>query len=371
MNTISLKTNQTNDVTIISNIFIDQYMPTANGNFVKVYLYLLRCLTSHHMELSVSAIADRLEDTEKDIVRALSYWEKVGLITLTKNEANQITNIIFNTMLNPRISENHSSDNTFEGDNNIIEDSSSLSETKADVDQTYSNESEQKFDKPVYTKAQINELSKDNHLKFALSAIESYMQRPLKPTDYQLILYLYESIGFHADLIMYLYEYCISINKRSTSYIETVALSWAKEGLDTEEKAKQYVTQFNKSYQSVNKAFGLNRAPGDIEMQFINKWVMKLGFTTEIIVEACNRTLLRAGKPDFTYADRILENWATNKVTSLADIASLDAYYKQNNQTKRTPIADKPATNNKFNNFSQRSYTKEDYIKMEQLLINK
>ena len=62
------------EVTVVTNEFIDQYMASANGEYVKVYLYLLR----HQNELiEVGAIADALNHTEADVRRALAYWEKV------------------------------------------------------------------------------------------------------------------------------------------------------------------------------------------------------------------------------------------------------------------------------------------------------
>ena len=35
-----------NGVTLIDNSFIDHYMADANGEFVKIYLYLVRCACS-------------------------------------------------------------------------------------------------------------------------------------------------------------------------------------------------------------------------------------------------------------------------------------------------------------------------------------
>lgn len=362
MSTISLRTNQTNDVTVISNIFIDRYMPTANGAYVKVYLYLLRCLTDPHSELSISAIADRLEDTEKDILRAISYWEKVNLITITRDNQNQITNITFN---NPLEEQARTVDQVAVAEENIPTLPATTTTKPPILDH---------FDKPTYSKVQIDELTKDNNVQLIMAVVESYMQRPLKPMDQQLILYLYESVGFSSDLIMYLYEYCISNNKKNSSYIEAVALAWANEGIDTEEKAKLYTNTYNKTYQAISKAFGLNRTPGEIEIQFIKKWINKLNFTMDIIIEACNRTLLRVGKPDFNYADRILEKWASSKVKTLADVAKLDEDYaaKQANKPSAKKASSVTAsTTNKFNNFTQRNYSKEDFKKMEQLLLNK
>ena len=369
MNTISLRTNHTNDVTVISNIFIDKYMPTANGAYVKVYLYLLRCLSNQLFDdLSLSTIADRLDDTEKDILRAITYWEKVHLITVARDERNVITNITFNSpsMLTEESSEAERAEESHVGT------TLSISPEEADI-KTAKSTQVTHFDKPTYTKAQISELTKDNNVKLIMGAVESYMQRPLKPTDLQLILYLYEGVGFSCDLIMFLYEYCISSGKKSSNYIEAVALSWANEGIDTEEKARLYTNQYNKTYQAISKSFGLNRALGDIEIQFITRWIMKFGMPLELIIEACNRTLMKVNKPDFKYADKILESWAAKKVKSITDVKVLDeAFAKQNPQLKSSKQpAENKAPANKFNNFTQRNYTKEDFQKMEQLLLKK
>ena len=62
--------------TCVPNVFIDRYMVHASGEFVKIYLYLLRCINGNKSELSISKMADKFEHTEKDIKRALCYWEK-------------------------------------------------------------------------------------------------------------------------------------------------------------------------------------------------------------------------------------------------------------------------------------------------------
>ena len=197
----------------------------------------------------------------------------------------------------------------------------------------------------------------------------------MKPMDLQLILYLYESVGFSAELIMYLYEYCVSKNKKNPSYIEAVALSWAEEGIDTVEKAEAATALYNSNYNAVNKAFGLNRAPGQVEKQYINKWLNKYGFSIDIIVEACNRTILQTQKPDFKYTDKILDNWHKKGAKELSQISHLDeehqktAASKANN--KPAAINTKPSPGNRFNAFPQRTYTDEDYSSMEQRLLHK
>lgn len=363
--------------TIIPNVFIDYYMPSANGSYVKVFLYLLRCINSGtNVEISISSIADKLDDTEKDIIRALVYWEKVDLISLIRNSNNDIISITINDI--NLMSQNQVE--TYEEVAPAVNVDKTLEQSVTPTTEQIQNEKKeltpnQVFDKPTYSDAQIKQLTNTDEVKWLLNIIEIYLDRLIKPMDLQLILYLYESLGFSAELIMYLYEYCVSKNKKNPSYIEAVALSWAEEGIDTVEKAEAATALYNTNYNAVNKAFGLNRAPGQVEKQYINKWLNKYNFSIDIIVEACNRTILQTQKPDFKYADKILENWNKKGVKEFSQIALLDEEHMKvaaakTNITKSTQTV-KPQNNNRFNAFPQRTYTDEDYSSMEQRLLHK
>ena len=70
-------------VTAVANEFIDTYMAAANGEYVKVYLYVLR----HQGEdITIELIADALNHTESDVRRAISYWKKAGVLTVPEQE---------------------------------------------------------------------------------------------------------------------------------------------------------------------------------------------------------------------------------------------------------------------------------------------
>lgn len=375
MNKIILNSNNISQTTVVPNLFIDHYMPTANGAYVKVYLYLLRCMNgADDAEISISAIADRLDDTEKDIIRALCYWEKINLISLVRNTNSEIISITINDIFK----DNNGQSDTCEEAAPTVSPAPGYPGIVTQVSEEPSEPPavpERKFEKPNYSEAQISQLTNSDEVKWMLNIIEIYLDRLIKPMDLQLILYLYESIGFSAELIMYLYEYCVSKNKKNPAYIEAVALSWAEEGIDTVEKAEAATALYNSNYNAVNKAFGLNRAPGNVEKQFINKWLNKYHFTIDIIVEACNRTILMTQKPDFKYADKILENWFKKEVKELSQISKLDEEHSKYAAAKsngNAPVpAAKPSSNNRFNAFPQRTYTEEDYSSMEQRLLHK
>ena len=72
---LSFKNRFSAGITVVANEFIDQYMADANGEYVKVYLYLLR---HEGGEITVEAVADALNHTEADVRRAFAYWQKAG-----------------------------------------------------------------------------------------------------------------------------------------------------------------------------------------------------------------------------------------------------------------------------------------------------
>ena len=80
MKKLTLTNRAQSETTVLENEFIDRYMPQANGEYVKVYLLLLRHLNTPSGTLTISKIADILDHTEKDVIRALNYWKKQGLL---------------------------------------------------------------------------------------------------------------------------------------------------------------------------------------------------------------------------------------------------------------------------------------------------
>ena len=129
----------------------------------------------------------------------------------------------------------------------------------------------------------------------------------------------------HASSTSSLVEYCVQGGHTSIRYIETVALNWHEKELRTVEQAKAYASGFTKDSFSVMRAFGLtDRKPGDAEKEMIERWFGTYGFTRELVLEACNRTMEATHNPSFRYADRILSEWNKAGVKNLRDVSELD-----------------------------------------------
>ena len=374
------------DFTIVSNRFIDNFMPRANGAYIKVYLYLLRRLhasSANGPELTVAGLADFLGDTEGDVLRAFAYWERHGLLKVTR-QGDVITGL--QVLECPAETEVTSAGTTQSISSGTVA-TASVTQTNQPnfTDSTpvvpANNGTSARAQLPTYTKKQIRELSQNDEIRWIMNVVERYLERLLTPADIQLIIYLYESVGFPTDLILHLYDYCASKDKKNPSYIEAVAIRWAEEGIRTVAEAENASSRYNVGYQAVAKAFGLNRMPGAAEQQFIDRWMgigeKQYGFSIEIVTEACNRSLLATQRPDFKYADKILENWYNKGVKDMAGIRLLDEQHTQASartagQTARTGTASQPPkNNNRFNAFPQRNYSGEEFSSMEQRLLKR
>lgn len=396
MSLISLQNSSELEVTILSNRFIDNFMPRANGEFVKVYIYLLRAVSSSPSSFSLEHMADRLFCTERDIFRALKYWEGEKILSLTYTTDRQLSGI---TLLEPFADAGHmessaSSENIFSTAGTSSSPVSaqmaagisqpvaltgsapknvSLSSSNSAVSGGTSSELSTSADYiRSLTPDHISELKQNEEVSQLLYIAEQYLAKTLTPTEMQKIFFFYDKLHMSADLIEYLVEYCVSRGRKSMRYIETVALAWTRDGVTTVEMARDASSRFSKDYYTILKAMGISgRNPVENEISYIDTWRKTYSFDLELIQEACSRTVLSTGQPSFQYADKILSGWKKKNVHTLEDVRLLDAEHKKRQLEKAVSRKKQPATqsqsNNRFNNFHQRDY---DFTEYEKRLLN-
>lgn len=327
MKKLTLKNCRQENALLLDYEFIDHYMPEANGEYVKVYLLLLRCQASPDRELTISGIADILDDTEKDVIRALKYWKKQGLL-----------------------------------DYEITEEAAS-SAPRAD---TQAPEAADAQGQAAPSPENVTRFRNRKELKELLFVAEQYLGKTLSATDMKTITYFYDELGMSTDLIEYLIEYCVENGHKSMHYIQKVALSWADRKIRTPEEAKQSAAFYSKSCYGVLKAFGITgRSPAASELAYIQRWSGEYGFSDELILEACNRTMNSIHQPSFDYAESILKSWLEAGAKNRKDVEALDLAYqkeklerkekRQGRSASSSAETPKPARN-RFNNFEGRTY---------------
>ena len=343
---------QTN-ATVLDNEFIDHYTVRANGEYVKVYLLLLRHMNQSSGYLSVSELADLLECTEKDILRALRYWKSEGLLDYLDDTPDDPSPK--STAPSPAASSGlhdvQSGYMTSSIPADSVSDSAALAST-TNIQQYRSRKERAEF-------------------KELLFVAEQYLGKTLSATDIDQITYFYDTLNMSAELIEYLIEYCVENGHKSMHYINKVALSWHEENITTVNLAKTSSFLYNKNCYCVLNAYGIKgRGPAASEIAYIRKWSEEYGFALEVILEACDRTMNSIHQPSFDYTDSILKRWKDKNVRQLKDIDAVDADYRKEKERakelakerKRQQQAQKPVSsqNNKFNNFDGRSYDMND-----------
>ena len=383
---IHLYTDSSSQLTSVSNIFIDEFMPDANGEFVKVYLYLLRCIGSNAQNCTISAIADLFMHTDKDILRALRYWEKQGVLTLDYDAEGAVCGIHFMDLnagaggvgsagavaeVGSNTGKAAMSENGITQSNGGIG-TAQADGVQADVSQTSADSATKTNAKPArkeYSLDDIKKFRKNPDISELFFIIEAYLKHPLSSTDTNTVLYWYDELSFTTELIDYLVEYCISKGHSSFRYMDKVALGWAENKITTVEQAKENTAAHSQIYYSVMKALGISgRNLVESEMEYIRKWTKDYAFDNSIILDACKRTITATHQPSFEYTDSILTNWKKNNVHTIEDIKRLDDAFSKSKKLKlNTTDSDSQVKRNKFNNFSQR---KQDYDQLEKLLLN-
>lgn len=410
MTAINISSDIATSFTTVSDIFIDQYMPKANGEFVKVYLYLLRATGSGAGIATISEISDHFSNTEADIVRALNYWASEGILQVQTGADGQITGINLCSLavsgmqaaqsnIQSGVVNNAAQNNLQSGvvnnatQNNLqngVADNAAQNISSADIrmqDSVVEKLKNQATDKPApsqkeYTLDEIKEFRKNPDISELFFIMETYLKHTLSSTDTNIVLYWLDELHFSTDLVEYLVEYCITKGHSSLRYMNKVALGWADAGIKTVDQAKDDAAAHSRIYYSVMKALGITgRNLVDSEVSLINKWVGEYGFDMELVKAACSKTISAIQKPSFEYTDSILTNWRKKDVHTLKDVEVLDANFAKANKATGSGSSQganaangfsKPKSNNsnsknKFNNFNQRN---NDYDKLEKLFLN-
>lgn len=410
MTAINISSDIATSFTTVSDIFIDQYMPKANGEFVKVYLYLLRVTGSGAGIATISEIADHFSNTEADIIRALNYWASEGILQLQSGADGQIMGINLCSLsvsgmqaaqnnIQSAVDDNAAQNNLQNGvvnngaqnilQNGVVNNVAQNIST-ADIrmqDSVVEKLKSQTPDKAAssqkeYTLDEIKEFRKNPDISELFFIIETYLKHTLSSSDTNMVLYWLDELHFSTDLVEYLVEYCITKGHSSLRYMNKVALGWADAGIKTVDQAKDDAAAHSQIYYSVMKALGITgRNLVDSEVSLINKWVGEYGFDIELVKAACSKTISAIQKPSFEYTDSILANWRKKDVHTLKDVEVLDANFAKANKASATgssqgtnaangsskPKSNNSSSKNKFNNFNQRN---NDYDKLEKLFLN-
>lgn len=327
MGDLKIVMNNQMNTTVISNQFIDKYMPSANGEYVKIYLFVLRCVNHTDSSLSIQELAKKFDHTITYILNALEYWAKEGLIRL-QYDGKELTSIEFLDLMN----------------------TTSVNNAAPVTELTAVTAEASGFEKKAYSAAEKDKFLKDKDFEKAVFVTQTYFKKLLGPSQLDSLMFIYDKLGYDSEFIDYLIEYCTSRGKRSMRYAETVAIEWKKNGISTVTEAKATTNLNSIIYYGIIKTFGIsNRSLVEEERQYVDKWINTYKMPEQLILEACKRTIRATNKPEFAYADKILKSWFEKGAKTLKDIAGLDESHQKSSSRTNNTKNKKLSTSREYN----------------------
>ena len=358
---IALHSSCVSQVTCISNDFIDNFMPSSSGEFVKTYLYLLRCVSQSESRFSVRAVADALNHTEGDIRRALEYWEKKGLIRMEYDS----TGAVIGICVLSRPGEKQVSC--------VSVSTQAMDDADSEInnpDVSFSIGEKDNIDTEILAKVAEEEIADEDFNESDFEEIfrvaEQFKGKPLSTNEMKIIMTWKYDLKFTVDLIEYLIEMSMNNNHPSFYYMNAIAMKWKEDGITTEAQAQLADSVHSRTYYSVVKAFGIKqRNLNKREMEVLNRWTDTYRFSDDLIREACERALANTGKVSFSYADKILSDWSAHNIRTLSDVKKKDS---QHINTRAKAPSNAPKTTS-FQDFTQRPKTSSDLSELERKLL--
>ena len=302
--------------TELPDIFFTEYLSQTNGDYIKVYLYMV-FLSKYGKDIKVNDLSKKLELDFKIIQDAIRYWEDIGVITkkTTGYIINNIQEIELHKLYKPKVS---------------------------------------------LSAEALKETEKNQHRAKAIENINNrFFQGIMSPSWYSDIDLWFKKYGFEEEVMFALFNYCYSRSALHRNYIIAVADAWHKNNIKTFDELDIYYQKqekLNVLYKNVSKKLGYNRPLTQYEQAYIEKWSVDYGFSFEIIEIALKKTTSKAN-PNFDYLNKLLSDWHERGFKTVADIENFLSQLKQ----KKKDIKDLEKKSG-YQNYEQRKYDNLDSL---------
>lgn len=277
--------------TEIPDIFFTEYLSEANGEYIKVYLYML-FLSKHDKDIKLNDLSKKLVLPLKTIQDAVKYWEEQGIIT-KKNTGyilNHLQEIELHKLYKPRT---------------------------------------------ALTADQLQKSTENQQRAKAIEHINNKYFSGLMPTTwYPDIELWFKKYSFDEEVMIALFGYCFDRSALHKAYIQRVAETWFKNNIKTFNDLDTYYEKQEKVKMianTISKKLGLHRALSEYEYAYVEKWNIDFGYSLEIIEIALKKTTSKAN-PNFDYLNKLLSDWHDRGFKTSSEIQNFLSEMKQKNK---------------------------------------
>lgn len=279
----------------VSTDFIENYMPSANGAYVKVYLLALS-LAVGGFEMSTSSIARQLNLLESDVVNAFNYWADKKVLKYDDE------NVLFRNASPTPVKET------------VIP----IAEEKKNINEI------------------SNAMTENKELSDLCTLSQEILGKTLKNKEIETLYWFYDELGFSPEVITMLLEYCVSKDKRNMNYIEKVAISWHKNGIFTIDAADKFITAEKEKgsyFYNLRKLFGIdNRNLSKTEETYLKTWRDDCQMSEDMVGLAYEYCIMQTGKMSFPYMNTIITNWHKSDIHTIPDAEKDHENFKNKNK---------------------------------------
>lgn len=254
--------------TSIPDVFFTEYLSMANGDYIKVYLYIL-FISKYGKDVKLNDISKSLAIEPKTIQEAIKFWEDLGLITRKTNGyiINDLQEIELNKLYSPKL--------------------------------TASPEAAQKIEKSKYRAKAIDSIN------------TLYFQGVMSPSWYTDINLWFEKYQFDEQVMLALFKYCFDHSAMNRNYIQVVANAWHQSNIQSYNDLERHYEKQEKLApveKKIARKLGLSRQLTEYEKAFVETWIMDFHYDLSIIEIALKKTTSKSN-PSFDYINKLLSDW--------------------------------------------------------------
>lgn len=296
--------------TEIPDVFFTEYLSSASGDAIKVYLCLL-FLTKYDKDIKLNDLSKKLNIPFSAIQTALSFWEENGVIT------KKINGYILNNLQEIELHKSYSPNLTL-------------------------------------SKETIEKNAQSEYRARAIESINNtYFQGVMSPSWYSNIDLWFKKYEFDEQVMVALFDYCFNKSALHKNYVQTVAEAWSKSNIKTYNDLESYFQKYegmNKIKKAIAKKLGRYNSLTQFEEAYIEKWILDYNYSLDIINIALKKTTSKSN-PNFDYLDKLLSDWNERNLRTVAEIETFLAEFKQKN--KKIKELEKKTN---YNNYNKRNY---------------
>lgn len=268
--------------THVENLFINEYMPRAKGDHVKVFLLALMYADSE-IRMDNELIASQLGLEVEEVLAAWTFWEKAGAVRKHFQSSGSKLDYIVEFINLKQM---------------MVQGSAPAAAKKREAEQSLPEE--------------LKDTMSNDRIRQMYAAVEKIAGRTLEARELTDILSWVEQDKMEPELITKTYEYCVDRKGNNKyKYVLSFIKMWRENEITTPAQMEKYLEdsdQRHYQYKRILKALGLHRHPTEEEKRLMDEWFDRMSFGMETILDACKKTS-GISNPNINYVNSILKNW--------------------------------------------------------------